>query len=249
MSHATEPLPAAAHAEPFARDLFIPRGLVLLSSLWVFASWVTLFGLKPPVQPQAASYGPSIQVLFALTGVGIAVAWPLLRLSARPSAMPAGQAAIDAISVFVLLQVVIWPLRLVTNWTLARAIAVDTAIACAVMVTAALLALTQGSASRRARTLAMALAVGLVLLPGALDVARNAFGTDLGWLGSAQDLIDAASAPALLSRFSEPSTIDPSDGDRVLLFRAISLASACWAAVLAVHLVRSGRPASGCTAG
>ncbi len=61
-----------------ARPLFIPRALVMLSSLWVFLCWILLFGFRPPVQPQAASYGPSIQMLFLLIGVGIAIGWPLL---------------------------------------------------------------------------------------------------------------------------------------------------------------------------
>ena len=114
----------AASPSASLRPLFIPRGLVMLASAWVFASWLTIFGFRPPVQPQAASYGPGIQMLLLMIGVGIGVAWPLLRLSGAPSRAPLAQAAIDGVSLLVLLQVVIWPLRLVTSWTLPRTVTI-----------------------------------------------------------------------------------------------------------------------------
>jgi len=209
----------------------------MLASGWVFVSWVLLFGFKPPVQPQASSYGPSIQILMALCGVGIGVAWPMLRLSGRPSSAPSAQAALDGVSVFMLLQVVVWPLRLVTSWTLARAIAVDGALAASIMLTAAILAMTQGSASRRTRTMAMVACVVCALLPGMALVVAN-FVPPAGPLPGAVDasdsvadgplrhLLEALSAPALAARFSEPSTLDPSPSDRILLFRAFAVAAA-----------------------
>lgn len=233
--------PDASPTTTAPRPLFIPRGLVLLSSLWVFLSWVLLFGFHPPVQPQAASYGPPIQMLMMLIGVGIAVAWPLLRLSARPSAMPAAQAALDGISIFVLVQVVVWPLRLVTNWTLARAISVDAAIAASILLTTAILAASQGSSSARTRVCAMLVSVTLVLLPG-VGVAL----TDAGDGGRDEDgfwrsVLTAPSAPALIARCAQPSTIDPDPADRGVLFRAFSLASAAWAVAIGIHAVRSRR--------
>lgn len=242
----------AATTEPTARGeqspgrlLFVPRGLVMLAALWIFLSWVSLFGFHPPVQPQAASYGPSIQMLMLLIGVGIAIAWPVLRLSGRPSAMPTAQAALDGLSIFVLLQVVVWPLRLVTNWTLARAIAVDAAIAAAILLTAAILSITQGKRSPKARAGGMLVAVVLVLAPVAhLMTARPVLGEramDSAW----GRILTAPSAPALLARCAEPSTIDPSQADRGMLFRAFALGSAAWALVIGVHALRpSAKPAA-----
>ena len=224
------------------RPLFVPRALVMLSSAWVFVCWVLIFGFRAPVQPQAASYGPSIQLLLIGTGVGVAIGWPLLRLSARPSSAPVAQAAIDGLSVFVLLQVVIWPLRLVTNWTLPRAVAVDTALAATILITGALLAATQGSPTRRTRTVAMMLAALLTLGPWLALLSVNLVSgtaTDVEALGPAvADALTALSAPTLLARFSEPSTIDPSDADRALVFRAFALAMAAWAVALAVAFWR-----------
>lgn len=224
------------------RALFIPRALVMLASVWVFVSWILLFGFKPPVQPQASTYGPSIQMLMALCGVGIAVAWPMLRLSARPSSAPSAQAALDGVSIFMLLQVVVWPLRLVTSWTLARAIAVDGALAASIMLTSAILAMTQGSASRRTRTAAMLVCVLLAMLPGVVAVIANLTTDPSGMPGDPDGplphLIDSLSAPALVARFSEPDTLDPSAGDRILLFRAFAVAAAAWGISIATTLVQ-----------
>lgn len=236
-TQAAEP-PAADAPERLERPLFVPRGLVVLASIWIFLSWVSLFGFHPPVQPQAASYAPSIQMLMTLIGVGIAVGWPMLRLSARPSSMPTAQAALDGLSLFVLIQVVVWPLRLVTSWTLARAIAVDAAIAAAIMLTAAILSVTQGSRSPRVRAGGMLASVLLVLAPLALGAGAGAGASDTAW----GRILTAPSAPALISRCAEPSTIDPSQPDRGVLFRAFALASAAWAVALGVHALR---PASG----
>ena len=208
--------------------LFIPRALVILASLWIFFGWLLLFGPHPPVQPQVASYGPPIQMLMMMIGVGIGIGWPLLRLTGQPSAMPAAQAALDGLSIFVLLQVVVWPLRLVTSWTLARAISLDAAIAASITLTAALLALTQGCRSAKARTLAMVVFVALSVAPG---VGAAFAGDPLarpGDDGPVRRLLVAGSSPALLVRCSEPITLDPSQSDREVLFRAFALASAGW---------------------
>ena len=227
-----------ARHDDSARPLFIPRALVMLSSLWVFLCWILLFGFRPPVQPQAASYGPSIQMLFLLIGVGIAIGWPLLRLSARPSSAPFAQAAIDGISIFVLMQVVVWPLRLVTSWTLARAVAVDAALAAAIMLSAALLASTQSSPLPRRRTWAMVIAVALVLGPAMADMLWNFVWDTDGASGLVATALSSLSAPTLLARFAQPSTIDPSPTDRALVFSAFFVATAVWVIAVVALLAR-----------
>lgn len=227
-----------ARHDDSARPLFIPRALVMLSSLWVFLCWILLFGFRPPVQPQAASYGPSIQMLFLLIGVGIAIGWPLLRLSARPSSAPFAQAAIDGISIFVLMQVVVWPLRLVTSWTLARAVAIDAAMAAAIMLSAALLASTQSSPLPRRRTWAMVIAVALVLGPAMADILWNLVWEVDGASGVVATALSSLSAPSLLARFAQPSTIDPSPTDRALVFSAFFVATAVWVIAFFALLAR-----------
>ena len=124
--------------------LVVPRGLVVLAAAWIFLAWIIIFGWKPPVQPQAASYSGGMQLLFVMVAVGTTVLWPLLRLSGRPSSAPMLQAGFDALAILTLLQVVVWPLRLVTNWTLPRSVAIDCAIGATLLSTAAILAAAQG---------------------------------------------------------------------------------------------------------
>jgi hypothetical protein len=204
----------------------------MLSAGWIFASWIALFGFHPPVQPQAASYGPSIQLLFILLGVGIAIGWPLLRLSGRPSAVPVAQAALDGVSIFVLVQVVVWPLRLVTNWTLPRTIVVDAAIAAAIATTAAVLAASQGRPRPRSRMIAMVIGVSLVLLPWTLGALRLGPPVD----AFLRDTATALSAPALLGRFTAPATLDPTDADRALALRAFACSTVAWVLVVLLRL-------------
>jgi len=235
----------AASPSASLRPLFIPRGLVMLASAWVFASWLTIFGFRPPVQPQAASYGPEIQMLLLMIGVGIGVAWPLLRLSGPPSRAPLAQAAIDGVSLLVLLQVVIWPLRLVTSWTLPRTVTIVAACAAAIVLVAGLLGLSLSALSARARTVWMALLCALVLLPLAGDAACNLIDDEAVAADRAASLsgwLTPWSAPALLARFSEPSTIDPGAAERVLLVRAFAFSAVIWlASVLAALLGRRPR--------
>jgi hypothetical protein len=222
-----------------ARPLLVPRGLVIFAALWVFLSWMFLFGLRPPIQPQAASYGPTLVLLFTSIGVGVSIAWPLLRLSARPSAAPALQAIFDAFALFVLLQVVIWPLRLVSSWTIPRMWLIVGSLAAALAISAAILAATQGAFDRRVRTGAMLVAVCLTLLPAGFGVATE-------WVsskgaesanqqidrpqagGSPLAALSPISGPLMLSRASAPLPLDPSADEWALLRQSGWIAAGFW---------------------
>jgi hypothetical protein len=260
--------PAASAAEedtlPPMRPLFVPRGLVMIAAIWVFLSWVLLFGLRPPIQPQAASYGPTLELLFISIGVGVAIGWPLLRLSARPSRAPIGQALFDGMALILLMQVVIWPLRLVSNWTIPRMWLIMASLGAAIAITGALLAAIQGSTNRAARTRAMALAVAIALAPlgvrlvGELaspsgspifDVSPSSASTDAtnlqtpppAWTGIVEQLAPL-SGPVLLGRASAPMPLDPSDREWSVLRRAGLIILCGW--VAAVLLAARSRRAA-----
>jgi hypothetical protein len=242
---------APADASIEARPLFVPRGLVMLAAIWVFLSWVMLFGFRPPVQPQAASYGPSLEMLFVSIGIGISIGWPLLRLSARPSAAPVLQALFDGLAIFVLLQVVAWPLRLVSSWTLPRTWLVIASMAACVAFSGGVLALAQASFDRRARTRAMAFAVAAALLPIMIGIAGEAIAptgspmfdsppadaqSSWRWMVEA---VAPASGPCLLARASEPIPLDPKSAEWGLLRPSAVLSAVVWMAAL---VVRARRP-------
>jgi hypothetical protein len=260
--------PAASAAEedtlPPMRPLFVPRGRVMIAAIWVFLSWVLLFGLRPPIQPQAASYGPTLELLFISIGVGVAIGWPLLRLSARPSRAPIGQALFDGMALILLMQVVIWPLRLVSNWTIPRMWLIMASLGAAIAITGALLAAIQGSTNRAARTRAMALAVAIALAPlgvrlvGELaspsgspifDVSPSSASTDAtnlqtpppAWTGLVEQLAPL-SGPVLLGRASAPMPLDPSDREWSVLRRAGLIILCGW--VAAVLLAARSRRAA-----
>jgi uncharacterized membrane protein len=251
--------PAAhAHTDDDTLPLLVPRGLVVLAALWIFLSWILLFGIRPPVQPQAASYGPSLEILFVSIGVGVAIGWPLLRLSARPSRAPILQAMLDGLSLVVLVQVVVWPLRLVTSWTLTRTLCVIGAFAAAVAITAALLGAVQGSRSARRRTVGMLASACAALLPFALAVAAEWFAPSAepsfgdpstveaesrGWL----DALVPVSAPMLLGRFASPTPLDPPSADLAILRTALVVAIVAWTVLLTARVRRlaRGRPEGG----
>lgn len=208
----------------------------MCAALWVFLSWILIFGWHPPVQSQSASYGPSLNLLYVSVGIGIVVGWPLLRLSGRPVPRPAMQAALDGFALFMLLQIVVWPLRLVTAWTLSRTLALDAAIAAAIAMTGALLALWAGRAEPAPRASAMAT---FVLLAMAAPLARW-----FGGLDAPPWPVESISPPALLSRFSAPKPLDPDAADFRVLETAGWVAAALWIAVPAALALRARRAVS-----
>jgi hypothetical protein len=102
-----------------------PRGLIFLASAWLVASWVLTLGWRPPVQAHAASYIPGVRMLLLMLAAGLVLAWPLARLSGPQRPWPIRQALLDLVVLLCLVQVVVWPLRLVTRWPIERSAAID----------------------------------------------------------------------------------------------------------------------------
>lgn len=225
--HASSVPSAAADRAP--RAAFVPRGLVFLGAIWALAAWFLLFGTKPPLQSQAASYAPSMQLFVTVLAVGVSAGWPLLRLAGAPSLEPARQSAIDAVALFTLAQIVVWPLRLVTTWTIPRTIAIDCALAASIASIAAVLACAHGSRSIRTRTLVLAATTGATLLPGALAVLGSA--SDRASELATNPLVLACSPPALLATVAAPDPVDPDETARNAALAAMAISVALWAFV------------------
>lgn len=102
-----------------------PRGLIFLASAWLMIAWGLTIGVRPPVQMHAASYTPGVRLLLLSIGLGIGIAWPVVRLSGSLRPWPIRQTLLDLIVLLCLAQVVIWPLRLVTTWPPLRSAAMD----------------------------------------------------------------------------------------------------------------------------
>lgn len=152
--------------------LLLPRGLIFLSSLWLIGSWLLAIGVRAPVQPSSASYTPGVRMMLLCVTIGLMIGWPLLRLSQTSPPFPIRQTLLDLMVLLGLVQVVVWPLRLVTNWTPGRTAAIDATLAGWVMIAGAIVAAAITSSRKGPRTFAMFACVSLCLL-----------GPTLAWLG------------------------------------------------------------------
>ena len=98
----------------------LPRGLVFGACIWIAASWLVAIGVRPPLQPTSTAYTPAARMLIVALTIGILVAWPLARFSSASPRRPIAAAILDTVTLLALTQIVLWPLRLVTSWTIPR---------------------------------------------------------------------------------------------------------------------------------
>jgi hypothetical protein len=150
------------------RPLVLPRGLIFLASMWLIGSWIITIGVQTPIQPVSATYTPGVRLMLMSIAVGLMIGWPLLRLSQRPTANPLAQTVLDLVVLLCLLQVVLWPMRLVTPWTVGRVAAIDAVLCAWLLLAAAVVATATGSERGGVRNLAMLACLGMCLLGPAL---------------------------------------------------------------------------------
>lgn len=153
-------------------QLVLPRGLIFFAAVWLIASWMLTIGLRAPVQPSSASYTPGVRMMMLCITIGAMMGWPLLRLSQRRSAAPIRQTLLDLIVIVALIQVVIWPLRLVTTWSAMRTAAIESALLGWLLLAGAVVASAVTTEKRGPRNLAMLACVAMCLL-----------GPFLAWIG------------------------------------------------------------------
>jgi hypothetical protein len=144
--------------------LLLPRGLIFLASIWLIASWVLAIGIRAPVQASSASYTPGVRLMLLCVATGLIIGWPMLRLSQSTPPYPACQTLLDLVVLLGLSQVVIWPLRLVTNWSPARTAAIDATLIAWTCLSGAIVAAAISTDRRGPRILAMLACVCLGLL-------------------------------------------------------------------------------------
>ena len=152
--------------------LLLPRGLIFSASLWLIASWIIALGWRTPVQPSSASYTPGVRLMLLCVTIGLMIGWPLLRLSQTRAWHPIAQTWLDLLVLLGLLQVVIWPLRLVTTWTTWRTAALDATMMGWLLLAGAIVAAAIVTDRQGPRVLAMIVCIGMCIA-----------GPTLAWLG------------------------------------------------------------------
>lgn len=137
----------------------LPRGLILLASAWLFLSWIATMGVHPPLIAATASYTPSVRLMMLASVTGALVGWPLLRLSQGATTTPLRDTALDLIVLLGMLNMVLWPLRLVTPWPVARMALLMGFITLGVLTVGAVVAAVTPSRRSWLRSAAMALVI------------------------------------------------------------------------------------------
>ncbi len=190
--------PTAHTASP---PILLPRGLILLACAWLIGSWLLSIGVRPPVEPSSASYTPSVRLMLVYIGIGLMIGWPLLRLSQSAVARPIMQTVLDMIVLLSLIQVVIWPLRLVTPWTLSRTAALDATLVGWTVLGGAVVASAVGSRRAGVRNLAITACLAICLAGPAVVVIAALVGPsaaqmmNIGPLTGVYHIAQGANAP------------------------------------------------------
>ncbi len=143
--------------------LILPRGLILVASVWLVASWSVAIGFRPPVEASSASYTPGVRLMLISAVIGLVIGWPMLRLSLDTALYPIKQTVLDLVVLVALVQVVVWPLRLVTPWSPARTAALDATLIVWTVLAGAMVASAVGTKRAGPRNIAIIACVCMCL--------------------------------------------------------------------------------------
>ncbi len=201
---------------------------------WLMVSWLINLAIDPPTELTLLSMIPAVRWMLISALVGMALAWPALRLSQPTPARPSTATVVDLVSLLAILQVVLWAGRLLVNlgvrdagwigWTVERVLVLDLAMA-AYAAPIGLVVDVGRRAGGAGRTIAMLLCVGLMMGGPLLAVA---IGGPVGRF---------LAPMAVVWQLSDPSLeLDLASHIRALLAIA-GAAAAAWVAVGAARSV------------
>lgn len=215
----------------------LPRGLILLSAAWLFLSWLGSMGLHPPLVAATSSYTPSVRIMLFSSAAGALIAWPMLRFCQPPSLTPIRDTSLDLAVVIGMLNMVLWPLRLVTPWPPQRMALLMLFVMLSIVAIGAVVAL--GRASRRAWVRSAAMGVVLLMAVGFMPwriVAPNALPRFPSVFGGPFEAILATATPG---------GAPPMPRDWAAIEGAAAMALSAWAVTLLVLLWRNLRRSRG----
>jgi hypothetical protein len=213
--------------------ILLPRSLIFLAAIWLIGSWLLAIGLMPPVHPSSSSFEHGLRMMLLCLGTGLMIAWPLLRLSQTPTLAPLRQTILDLLVIGSMLQVIIWPLRLVTTWSVARTAAVDATLVGWLLLAGAVVAAAIGSARAGPRNLAMLACLCMCLLGPAL--------ASLGVIGSRLSLTLVKLSPIMAIRTLGDGRGAPVTSEQWQWISLLFVAAACTWVALAASAARGRR--------
>ena len=132
---------------PTPNRIPLPRGLIILACLWIAGSWLENIGVNTPIQPIADDYSYGLKMLCSSLLIGITLGWPLMRLATSRFIKPIRQTLLDMTVVVAGILVTIWPLRLLSSWSVEQTVFITAVMMCWTIIAGGLICL--GTSSDR----------------------------------------------------------------------------------------------------
>jgi len=110
---------AVSRDDPWAHRKGEPRVFALFWSVYLMGSaMLTLFAIGSASIPTAAQYQIGSAAMITMIALGSTLLWPLVRLSQASPDRPVSATLADMFVLLAPMQIVIWPLPLLTHWPL-----------------------------------------------------------------------------------------------------------------------------------
>lgn len=196
-------LRSAGGADPWAHRKGEPRPLALLWAVYLMSSaLLTLFAVRSLTVPSTEQFVYGCRALLVMLLAGICVLWPMTRLSQTFPGRPDRSLTQDLAALLVPAQAVVWPMPILTHWSIEVTFALSVLGMTWALATAGVLriayALCKSQIGRTGAMVLWVLALSLgpawTALPGAAPVGLAA--RDAAWLSPVMAVFRLTSAPS-----------------------------------------------------
>jgi len=107
--------------------LLSPR-LILGASAWLLVSWALNLAIDGPIRMSSETMLPAVRWLLLSAILGLHLVWPAWRLTQGTPDRPLAQTWLDMLSLALVFQIVIWPLRLLVHWSVWQTTLINLAV-------------------------------------------------------------------------------------------------------------------------
>ena len=154
----------------------LPRGLIILSCLWITGAWILTMGPRGALEAVSDDHAEGLRLFSVTLMIGITLAWPMARLLLGRFTAPIRQTALDCMVLICGVEVTLWPLRLLSEWSVDRTLSITNILAGWILLMGAFIALGAGSRSWTPRILILLVAMIMTLCTPLLTT-----GEELHW--------------------------------------------------------------------
>lgn len=93
--------------------------------LWLLVSWLVNYTIDTPIRVRADTLTPAVRGMMQSMIVGLGLIWPAWRLSQGRTARMGAEIVTDLVGMLLVVQIVIWPFRLLVGWPIPHALLID----------------------------------------------------------------------------------------------------------------------------